>query len=150
MPKCTRLLVLALFAAPLPALGNGYTLMFVAGIPGESVVPNYADWIDLRGFSINIANRLCAGVTVSKSLDSASAGISAAAVSGRVFAAVAIDALKEVDAAFTSLSTGRTADQDVSEQVLISPASLRPYYRPQLPDGSFGTETVTDVLCPKK
>jgi type VI protein secretion system component Hcp len=156
----TFALALALFAGS-QAIAANLAYVVIPGVPGSSVSDKYARSIDASSVSVSVANRLCTGFTVVKSLDAATAPLANAAVSGVTYPQVTVYLVKTaVDTSqnyatyllqnstvtsITSALTGAT----FNETVTFAPATIVVAYREPKPDGALGPDIVYTLTCTK-
>jgi type VI secretion system secreted protein Hcp len=132
----------------------------ISGLPGESVDKTHKGEIELVSYSQAVDSKGCT-VTISKYIDKASPGLTAAAQSRSSFSSAILTARKAGGGGTGALLeyykitmdgvTVLSADQSISEsnpeQVVLSPKSMVLSYRPQKSDGSLDTAVDSTVYC---
>ncbi len=132
----------------------------IPGIPGESLATKYPNWIAASAFGQDYNRRMCGGVTLTKSLDRASAPLAMAAVDGQPVSmatiavvkpgALALEFLRIVltDVIVSNVNIqGTAATTAISESVKLLPRSVTITYRQQQADGALGSAVTTVVTC---
>ena len=80
------LLLSALIPAVQIAAANVY--VEIPGVPGEAEHVDHQRWIAATSMQVGVANKICSGVTLAKSLDTSSPVLSAAALTGAIYSTV--------------------------------------------------------------
>ena len=155
----TLALALALFAGS-QSFAASVAYVVIPGVPGSSASDRYPRSIEASSVSVGIANRLCTGFNMTKSLDLATAPLANAAVSGVIYPSVTVYLLtggtaplnyatyllqNSVVSSISSATTGTT----FTEVVTFSPTSIVVTYREQKPDGTLGADTIYALTCAK-
>jgi type VI protein secretion system component Hcp len=83
------LLLSALIPAVQIAAANVY--VEIPGVPGEAEHVDHQRWIAATSMQVGVANKICSGVTLAKSLDTSSPVLSAAALTGAIYSTVKIE-----------------------------------------------------------
>jgi type VI protein secretion system component Hcp len=156
----TFALALALFAGS-QAIAANLAYVVIPGVPGSSVSDKYARSIDASSVSVSVANRLCTGFNVVKSLDAATAPLANAAVSGVTYPQVTVYLVRTggdtaqnyatyllQNSTVTSITSALTS-ATLSESVTFAPATIVVTYREQKPDGTLGPDVVYTLTCSK-
>jgi type VI secretion system secreted protein Hcp len=151
---------LALAGASLPSRAQPVdTFMKIDGLPGESTNAAHPGEIDLTGWSQTFGTRNCSRAVAVKRVDRASPGLIARAAANTL--------IPQVVVSMARASAGRSQDffratldlvtierveiaeqgDELVERVVLAPRSIRLEYRPQMPDGSFGTPVATAIAC---
>jgi len=146
-------------AAVAPAIADEVYVQ-IPGIPGESLSAKYPNWIAASAFGQDYNRRMCGGVTLTKSLDKASALLAMAAVDGQPLSMATIAVVKPGSTALEFLRIvltdvivsnvniqGTAATTAISESVKLLPRSVTITYRQQQVDGALGAAVTTVVTC---
>jgi type VI secretion system secreted protein Hcp len=135
------------------------TFMFIDGIPGESVVADKKDWIDLTGYSQSFGTSNCSRAVANKRIDRASPPLISRAAANQLIPSVQVTMRKsgEGQRDFFIATLGQVlvdrielTDQggQLVEQVVLAPQTITIQYFPQDPKGGLGQPVVTSVACP--
>lgn len=132
----------------------------IPGIPGESIVRGYENWIDITSMGEEFSRRTCGGITLAKGLDKASPLLALAAVNADPVAQATVAVrgngetqveflrlvLNDVLVASTTIQS-TDANQAVSESVRLLPRSVSITYRQQDSKGGLGPAMTTVITC---
>jgi type VI protein secretion system component Hcp len=158
----TRALLTLVCAGAITPLAQAATDQFlqVAGIPGESQVRGYENWIEVSSFGQEYNRKACGGLTVTKGLDRASAFLAVAAVNGNSLAEATLAVQKAgegngeflrmvlSDVVVSSITIqGVDPTRGVTEAVLLLPRSVTITYRQQDARGTLGQPMTTVITC---
>jgi type VI protein secretion system component Hcp len=163
MKRAHLLLCCVLALAASQAHAQIESFLQIPGIPGESTRDGRKDWIDLRTVSMNIADRVCDGVVVTKNLDLSSGLLSGAALSGAVYPTMTIEAARIVDAqqetflkytlesvTVQAVQNTTTATLPALETVHLFAAKITMAYTPPSTGGQSVPITFPTLTCTKK
>lgn len=160
--KLVRPLIAACVLASTVQAASAEVFLLIPGVPGESADARHPGWIDVRSMSAGVANKVCSGVTISKSLDTSSPVLSAAALTGGVYPSMTLEVTSQGDNPRTyltyalanvtviSVSVATDFETSVFESVSLYPTTLTMTYRPTQSDGSQGAPVTFTLNCTKK
>lgn len=164
MKSCFRRLALAcVLVSTSSAVSAAATMfLFIPGVPGQSTDESHRNWVELSSMQVGVANRVCSGITLTKTIDSSSPVLSTAALIGSVYPSMTLDFTTPngptprsyltyllSNVAVTGLSQSTGGDL-ISESVSLYPTTLTITYKPLAPDGSVGTPVTYSLYCAKK
>lgn len=138
------------------------TFLYIPGVPGESLHPDFRDWIDVTSLSVAVADRVCSGFTITKPLDSSSPILSAAALSAVVYPTMTVQAQKAgegqrpfltytlTNVVVNAVGVAYSSSGTLVERLVLYPAVIATNYRPQDEKGGFGTPIQSTLTCKYK
>ncbi len=116
-------------------------LMKIDGIPGTSTMPGFRDFIDVQSWSLGFTQGICQDLHFDKEMDTSSAELTGATLSGAFYRSVILVALKTsgegvpftymkltlVNSIFTSFQTGGSNGSSIvpMEQISLAPSSVK-------------------------
>ena len=160
--------MIRLCASALLALGSSAvsastieTLLSIPGLPGESSVRGYENWIDLDSVSVGVVDRACSRITAIKKLDRASPALSASALSGLLYSSMVIATVKVgaeqaeflrytlTNVIVTAVNINNAPDGYPMETIILQPGVITFSYRSQREDGTLDAPIQFTLTCSK-
>lgn len=158
MSRLSASVVLA-FAATTADASTIETLLSIPGVPGDSTIPGYRDWIDLDSVSVGVVDRACSRITLTKQLDRASPALSASALAGVVYPSMMIAAVQSdqgltefltytlTNVVVTAVNVNSQAGAYPVESITLQPGVITMSYRPQRSDGTLDPPIQYTLTC---
>jgi type VI protein secretion system component Hcp len=149
--------VALMVAAPITT-AQVLTFMFIDGIPGESVVVDKRNWIDLTGYSQTFGTADCSRAVANKRIDRASPPLISRAVANQLIPSVQVTMRRagEGQRDFFIATLGQVLVDRIEitdeggqlvEHVVLAPQSITIQYFPQDPTGGLGAAVTSSVAC---
>lgn len=160
MNRLSASVVLALAAATADA-STVETLLSIPGVPGDSTLPGYRDWIDLDYMSVGVVDRACSRITLTKRLDRASPALSASALAGMLYPSMTIAAVQSngsltefltyalTNVFITAVNVNSQAGAYPVESITLQAGAITMSYRPQRSDGTLDPPIQYTLTCSK-
>lgn len=134
----------------------------IPGVPGESTLSGFRDWINATSLSVAVTDRVCAGFTVMKPFDRSSPILSADALSGMVYPTMTVLVQRAgegqrpyltyvlTNSTVFSIGTTYSPGGALVEGVTFRPSHISLTYYPQDEKGGFGAAVASTLACKYK
>lgn len=135
----------------------------IPGVPGESTLSGFRDWINVTSLSVAVTDRVCAGFTVMKPFDRSSPILSADALSGMVYPTMTVQVQRYgfenqrpyltyvlTNSRVFSIGTTYSPGGALVEGVTFRPSHISLTYYPYDEKSGFGAAVASTLACKYK